>query len=1129
MKKAFKIFLIIGLVLLSIITWYISYKHNLVTIYNDSMGHLDVARAVVDGKQPGLAQLGSVWLPLNHILDLTLIWNDWAWHSGFAGSFFSMLAYIFGAIGIYKIIKELTGSFRASVVGALVFALNPNLLYLQTTPLTEPLYLVSFIFSVLFFVRFVKTENLKYLLLMGLFGMLQVLTRYDGWFVVFVEGLALLYQQIYVRKIGIQETIGKFFIFAMPIFFGIGAWVIWNALIFGNPLYFVFGPNSAHSQQVVIQANQGLITKKNLPISLLDYWYAVSGNVGTYLVLLGSLGAVLFIISKRTAREVSDRLLLFSILLSPVVFNVIALYLGFSALNIPQLHWVTSAGVAEYFNVRYGIMALPLVAVFVGWLASISRNKIILVLVFCAVLAQSFLIYHQGIITVAEGTTGSNTVDYGNVGTLLSQDVQPGQNVLLSTSLYSAVIFRSGFPMKDFITEGDSADWKNALQNPQNYVDWVVMGNQDLNDPIYVATLKDNPTQFQKYYRNVFCNPEICVYEKKTPAEMFVYVDGTNLQVNDTNYTIKGVNDYDLAYKSKPQIDAILKNLNEIGVNTVRFWLFGDGNTDGFQTKSGVMNESRLQVADYVIADAAKYNIRLIPVLVNNWTDYGGEQQYLKWTGQDVNNQDLFYTNPETISLFENYINHVIPRKNTITGISYNNDPTILAWEVVNEPRFSDSSAFIHWFSTITNYIKNEDTNHLVTVETDTTSFGKNNTFSIQDYCGQLSADFCTAHLYLYDSNNNPFYGNLNEVEANLKQYIDIANSDNKPFVLGEVGVPKESSPFGMKPLTVLKSMLDANNSAGELVWNWSDVADTSYGFSPFGEKGVYTLSDLSTVLGGPKPSTTYVAGADNNEGGYDISIPQPFTPEATTTTSIAPVLESASSSVTIILATTTVPVLTPPAAPISLSTSGSNQGTTISEAPLPTQTFVVAKALPYNTNVFVSNDWIDGWGSISTANGVLSVGSNASGTSAATFLSGSNAWTNYTVTAHLAWLKGSLFTLVARRTDDSNLINCVFSGIDSNQEYISINRVFNNQSQLMGSGEVILNTQPHIAEDDITVSMKVQGSSVECSIDGATVPSNLNIGLFPILLHGGIGFTTWDPNENNSEIIVKSLSVVPL
>lgn len=122
-------------VILSVGAFIWSYRNNYVLSYNDSMSHLDMSRLVIDNIKPGLAQLGSVWLPLNHLLSLSLIWNNWAWHSGFAGSFFSMISYIISVLYIYKIIKSLTNNKIASVIGSLAFALNLNILYLQSTPL----------------------------------------------------------------------------------------------------------------------------------------------------------------------------------------------------------------------------------------------------------------------------------------------------------------------------------------------------------------------------------------------------------------------------------------------------------------------------------------------------------------------------------------------------------------------------------------------------------------------------------------------------------------------------------------------------------------------------------------------------------------------------------------------------------------------------------------------------------------------------------------------------------------------------------------------------------------------------------------------------------------------------------
>jgi hypothetical protein len=1111
--RKLKMLFVVLLVATSIITWYISYRSGLAVVYNDAMSHLNIGRAVLDGKQPGLAQLGSVWLPLNHILELTLVWNDWAWHSGFAGSFFSMLAYIFSAIGIYKIVKELTKDFWASILGALAFAMNPNILYLQTTPLTEPLYLVFFIFSALFTIKFIKTSQLKHLLLMGVFGALQVLTRYDGWFVVGIEGLILIYHQFFVVKVKFQEFLGKFLIFSMPIIFSALLWLLWNALIFGSPLYFMFGPYSAHAQQLVIQSNQGLPTKGHLYISILAYWYSVSANIGNYMILLASLGLILFFITKNNLDGIKHKLMVFLILFAPILFNIIALYLGFSILNLPQLHYQLSSDFSqEYFNVRYGILTLPFVAVFVGLLAEKITKKIFLLAIFLILIAQAAIIYQQGIVTIMDGVLGSSNVM--PVANILAENVKSGENVLISSASFSSIVFRSGFPIKDFITEGDSAEWKSAIAAPQNYADWVVMGNGDPNDGVYVGVFKNNSEQFLKNYINVYCNVSTCVYKKRTPAETFVYTEGTNLKVDNSNFVVNGVNSYDLAYQSTSTIDATFKNLSGIGVNTVRFWMFGDGNPDGFQPISGIPNEARFENADFAIADAANYNIRLIPVLVNNWTDYGGEQQYLKWTGKDPNNQDLFYTDPETIALFENYINHVIPRKNTVNGITYSDDPTIMAWEVVNEPRFSasDTTAFINWFSGVASYIRQEDPNHMITVETDTTSVGKNGQFTIQDNCATLAVDFCTAHLYLYNG-TKPIYNSLSTVQSNVQQYIQLANTDNKPLILGEVGISKTTTPFGEQPLDVLKNILGFNSGdSGALIWNWSQASDTSYGFSPAGSKGIYTLADLSNVLGDKQPTVIDYTNAKAPAGGaYAISTPGTGPTPAPTSTPqpiVAPPASDESAVTTVPLASPT-PTPAPPAQPAPTPTA----------APAPTQPTPLS--LPYSTSTFTASDWGNGWGGLTSASGTLIVGADSQNTSGGLFLNNSASWQNYTFAATANWVKGQIVTLVARRNDGNDFLQCEFQ----NTGEIDVNRIYNGQQVQLGQGYA-----PNFSiSSNVQLSAKVNGDQIECGLNGSNVPNYINWGMPPQLLQGGIGFTTWDPTPGNSEIIVKNISVTPI
>jgi len=1105
LNKIAKFILIGSLVIISVVTWWFSYRAGLATTYNDAMSHLDIARLVIDSKQMGLTQLGSVWLPLNHILDLTLIWNNWAWHSGFAGSFFSMLAYVFSAIGIYEIVMELTDNIWASIVGGLAFALNPNILYLQTTPLTEPLYLVLVIASILYIIKFFKTDNLRYLLLAGIFGFLQVLARYDGWFVVFVEGLVLLYHQRFIAKHHFQEAIAKILLFATPIIFAVVLWLTWNTLIFGSPLYFILGPYSAHAQQATIQKSASLITKRNVSISLLAYWYSISANIGAYLAALSLIGATLYLFLRNKTANLKIKILVFILLLSPIIFNVLALYLGFSILNLPALHWNPSQDPSgQWFNVRYGIMALPFVAVFVGLLSNFLKKKVFIVLVAILVIAQSLLVYHQGLITVTDGTIGSSSFVNNDVAQVLAQNVTSGQNVLMSISSFNAVSFKSNLPLNDFIYEGVSNEWPEALIRPENYATWIVMANGNVGDPVYTALRTEGDDNFLKEYKLFYAGAHADIYELRTPDETFVSTNGSNLVLGDNTFIAKGVNSYDLAYQSTSTIDATFKNLSSIGVNTVRFWMFGDGNPDGFQPVAGIMNEVRFENADYVIADAKVYHVRLIPVLVNNWTDYGGVQQYLNWTGQNPNDQDAFYTNPATVSLFKNYINHVITRKNTITGVSYSNDPTIAAWEIINEPRFSNSHDYINWFTGVATYIKQKDPNHLIMVETDDAG---------ADYCSLLPVDICTEHLYLYN-NTTPIYPTLAAAESSLQQYIGVTRKDDKPFLLSEIGISKQTSPFGQNPLNILQGLINANTGSGSLVWNWSNKPDTSYGFSPLGTSGLYTLKDLSTVLGGIKPGTLYFGPATSGGGGYDVSAPEM---ESTETSTIPTRIVSPTATSTVVAVATTTPIAIPSIVPsfnppvLPSSTS---------------QTINADKSLPYSTTVFNAKDWTDGWGSFSTASGTMDIGSSATTTSAAVFLNGSNLWTNYTLTAYISWIKGDLFTLVARRTDDSNFIECVFSYDTTAQVQMGVNMVSNNQSTPIAQSQDFIDSAAHAPYAGPIVSMEVRGSNVQCDMDNAIVSGNVNSN---VLTHGGIGFETWDPQAGNSEIIVKNVSVTPV
>src|SRR5438270_10566289 len=170
-------------------------RHGDLLLYGDAVAHINIARRVFDSQTPGPLQLGTVWLPLPHILMLPLLVPRWLWQTGIGGSIPSLIAYVFSVLGIFRLVRNIAGlepNSRelkfAAWFAAGIFALNPNLIYLQTTAMTEPLYLAFFIWALVFFsnaIRNCATEPQRAnssLVNAGLCLLGACLTRYDGWF-----------------------------------------------------------------------------------------------------------------------------------------------------------------------------------------------------------------------------------------------------------------------------------------------------------------------------------------------------------------------------------------------------------------------------------------------------------------------------------------------------------------------------------------------------------------------------------------------------------------------------------------------------------------------------------------------------------------------------------------------------------------------------------------------------------------------------------------------------------------------------------------------------------------------------------------------------------------------------------
>src|ERR1700740_3262707 len=81
-------------------------RHGDVLLYGDAIAHINIARRVFDSKTPGLLQLGTVWLPLPHLLMIPFLISNQMWQRGAGGSIPSMVAYVFGVIGVFRLTRS---------------------------------------------------------------------------------------------------------------------------------------------------------------------------------------------------------------------------------------------------------------------------------------------------------------------------------------------------------------------------------------------------------------------------------------------------------------------------------------------------------------------------------------------------------------------------------------------------------------------------------------------------------------------------------------------------------------------------------------------------------------------------------------------------------------------------------------------------------------------------------------------------------------------------------------------------------------------------------------------------------------------------------------------------------------
>src|SRR3989338_5904988 len=299
-------------VLISIASTAYFFFNNLIIVYGDAESHLNIAKRVLHSITPGFAQLGGIWLPMPHILMIPFVFFDPLWRSGLAGSIVSGTAFVVSSIFLFKLANLLTRNKLTSFIVFLVFALNPNILYLQSTPMTELPLVAFFILSSYFFIKHIKNDkDLISLILAAFFGFCAVLTRYDGWFLVLFEAatIGLMYLR---RRENFHKMEGKILLFSTLAFFGVFLWMMWDFLILGDPFYFTNSQFSARTQQENWLAKGELPAYRNIYLSFLYYFITSLSNAGIIIFSVFIISFLYYFIKERSKSNLFLALVLFA-------------------------------------------------------------------------------------------------------------------------------------------------------------------------------------------------------------------------------------------------------------------------------------------------------------------------------------------------------------------------------------------------------------------------------------------------------------------------------------------------------------------------------------------------------------------------------------------------------------------------------------------------------------------------------------------------------------------------------------------------------------------------------------------------------------------------------------------------
>jgi hypothetical protein len=508
-----------GAVLLGFMALIVCYSRGYLLLYGDAVAHLGIARRILDTRNPGLVQLGGVWLPLPHLLMLPFVQKMEWWQNGLAGAWPSLACYVLGVAGFYRLSRRMLVP-RWALVATAFYGLNPNLLYLSTTAMTEPLFLAQMIWMVLLTVECVdairadqQSRVARRMIFLGLLIFAAVFTRYDGW-VLGAAAWCVVSWNLW-RAGGLRRRVApSFAVFTLLAVAGPVLWLWYNQHFYHDPLDFMRGPYSAPAieKRTSPPGSKHYRGWHNVGWALLFYTrtaqvVAAAWETG-FAVMAAALAGLWIALRRGTARA--------SLLLwVPPAFYVYSVAYGSVPIFIPELY------PHSYYNARYGMEMLPALALFASVAlaamerrfakarirssdagsiraeAGIAVRPLYLVALALAVANPLAMVYGTELVqqcakliehhpsnllarydtplVLKEAMVNSTTrVPFEQNLALVLEDLPPGAAILMQESDHIGALEDAGLALRQTINESDYDSWHAALEAPAEHAAYVI-------------------------------------------------------------------------------------------------------------------------------------------------------------------------------------------------------------------------------------------------------------------------------------------------------------------------------------------------------------------------------------------------------------------------------------------------------------------------------------------------------------------------------------------------------------------------------------------------------------------------------------------------------------------------------